>query len=282
MKVARQKVFRTKRRSLALGEKTHLVGILNLTPDSFSDGGDYNDCQKAEAQFEKMLADGATIIDIGGESTRPNHLPISVDEEINRVLPFLQRIRSKSDCLISIDTSKSKVAQECLEAGADIINDVWGGQRDPEMLSVIADYDAACILMHNADGRLAGQGNPMPVIEAFLQASIDAALRAGVHESGIIIDPGFGFGKNFSDNWTIMRELERLKCLGWPILLGASRKSMIAQLLDIEDPKERLYGTLATTAWAAMHAIDFVRVHDVLANSHCTQVINYCRHHEAN
>ena len=167
MKEARQKVFRTQRRSLVLGEKTHLVGILNLTPDSFSDGGDYNDFQKAEAQFEKMLAEGATIIDIGGESTRPNHLPISVDEEINRVLPFLQRIRPKTDCLISIDTSKSKVAQECLEAGADIINDVWGGQRDPEMLSVIADYDAACILMHNADGTSLGRGIQCLVLRHF-------------------------------------------------------------------------------------------------------------------
>lgn len=258
------------------------MGILNLTPDSFSDGGDYNDYDKAEAQFEKMVSEGATIIDIGGESTRPNHLAVPAEEEIDRVLPFLQRIRAKTDCLISIDTSKSEVAQLCLEAGADIINDVWGGQRDPKMLPVIAEYDAACILMHNADASSAGQPNLMQRVEAFLQDSINAAVQAGVNEAGIILDPGLGFGKNFSDNWTILRELKQLKRLAKPILLGASRKSMIAQLLEIKDPKERLYGTLATTAWASMHAIDFVRVHDVLANSHCSQVIDYCTHHEGN
>lgn len=282
MEQTEQKVFRTRRRSLALGEKTHLVGILNLTPDSFSDGGDFDEYDKAEAQFEKMVSEGAAIIDIGGESTRPNHTAVSTDEEINRVLPFLERIRSKTDCLISIDTSKSEVAQRCLEAGADIINDIWGGQGDPKMLSVIADYDASCILMHNADSACAGQANLMQRVEAFLRESIDGAVRAGIHKAGIVVDPGLGFGKNFSDNWKILRELKRLKRLGMPILLGASRKSMIAQLLDIEDPKERLYGTLATTAWASMQAIDFVRVHDVLANSHCTQVIDYCTHHEAN
>ena len=276
------RVFKTKRKSLELGKQTHVVGILNLTPDSFSDGGEYLDLASAVDFFHKMAEAGASIIDIGGESTRPNHLPVSITEEMNRVIPFVETIRSQTDCLISIDTSKAEVAKASLEAGADIINDIWGAQRDPRMADVIAEYQAGCILMHNRESRLANGENLMNEILVFLKRSIKTVLDRGVNPQGICIDPGLGFGKNYDDNWEIMRNLERLHDLEVPVLLGASRKSMLAQLLTIKQPKDRLSGTLATTALAAMNRIDFVRVHDVKENIECAKVIDYCTNYEKN
>ena len=276
------RVFKTKRKSLELGKQTHVVGILNLTPDSFSDGGEYLDLASAVDFFHKMAEAGASIIDIGGESTRPNHLPVSITEEMNRVIPFVETIRSQTDCLISIDTSKAEVAKASLEAGADIINDIWGAQRDPRMADVIAEYQAGCILMHNRESRLPNGENLMNEILVFLKRSIKTVLDRGVNPQGICIDPGLGFGKNYDDNWEIMRNLERLHDLEVPVLLGASRKSMLAQLLTIKEPKDRLSGTLATTALAAMNRIDFVRVHDVKENIECAKVIDYCTNYEKN
>lgn len=276
------KKFRTKRRCLTLGGKTMIVGILNMTPDSFSDGGCFIDIGKAKEHFLRMESEGATIIDIGGESTRPNHKAISSEEELSRILPFLKKIRRESDCLISIDTSKSKVAEKCLDEGADIINDVWGGQSDSNMIPIIAKYDAACFLMHNSTTSSASVGNIIQSVSQFLHNSISLALDLGVNPESIGIDPGLGFGKLFEDNWKIMRGISFLKEFQKPILLGASRKSMIAKLLEIDDPRKRIFGTLATTAWASMHGIDFVRVHDVLANIQCSRVINYCTYNEAN
>lgn len=278
----RDRVFRTKRKCLPLGKETYLVGILNLTPDSFSDGGQFVDLVHATEHFYKMVSDGASIIDIGGESTRPNHVPISSEEELKRVLPFLEKVREQTDCLISIDTSKPEVAETCLKAGADIINDVWGGQGDVAMASIIAKYDAACILMHNDEQGVYEKGLLIKSINGFLKHSIKIVSEAGVRPESICLDPGLGFGKSFEDNWEIMRNLEAFQELEKPVLLGASRKSMIAKLLKLEDPKDRLFGTLATTALAAIHNIDFVRVHDVLANSHCSKVINHCIHYEKN
>ena len=269
------RIFRTKRKSLPLGRQTHIVGILNLTPDSFSDGGQFVDLDRAQEHFYKMISEGASIIDIGGESTRPGHMPISVEEEIRRVLPFIEKIRGETDCLISVDTSKSEVAEVCLKAGADIINDIWGGQGDPAMATTIAKYDAACILMHNSEQGISDKGQLVEQIKDYLKQSLDIALKAGVRAESICFDPGLGFGKSFEDNWEIMRNLDAFNAFEKPILLGASRKSMIAKLLDLEDPKDRLSGTLATTALAAIHDVDFVRVHDVLENSHCLKVINH-------
>ena len=282
MDTVNKKIFRTKRRNLRLGEKTMIVGVLNITPDSFSDGGCFIDFEKAKEHFLRMESEGATIIDIGGESTRPNHKAISSEEELDRILPFLKKIRSESNCLISIDTSKSKVAEKCLDEGADIINDVWGGQSDPNMIPVIAKYDAACFLMHNATRSSLSEGNIIQRVSQFLQNSINMALDLGVNPESIGIDPGLGFGKMFEDNWRIMRGLSFLKEFQKPILLGASRKSMIGKLLEIDDTSKRIFGTLATTAWATIHGIDFVRVHDVLANIQCSKVINYCAYNEAN
>lgn len=277
-----QKIFKTKRQSLPLGEQTYIVGILNLTPDSFSDGGQFVDLNHAKEQFHKMVSEGASIIDIGGESTRPGYVPISVEEEIKRVLPFIETIREETDCLISVDTSKSEVAEVCLKAGADIINDIWGAQRDSAMASTIAKYDAACILMHNSEELISEKGQLMEQIKGHLKHSLDIVLKAGVSPESVCFDPGLGFGKSYEDNWEIMRNLSAFNELEKPLLLGASRKSMIAKLLDLADPKDRLSGTLATSAFAAMHNVDFIRVHDVLENRQCTKVINHCTHYETN
>lgn len=274
------KSFITKRRALPLGAKTYLVGILNLTPDSFSDGGDFVDQAAAEAQFLRMVEEGAEIIDIGGESTRPGHTPISVEEEIGRVVPFIQSIRGKTDALISIDTSKATVAAAALEAGADIVNDVWSAQRDLEMAGVIGQAGAACILMHNRPAEEAGWGDVIEAISSFLSHSIELVKAVGVQEDSIALDPGLGFGKTYEENWEIMRRLPELKALGYPLLLGASRKSMIAKLLGLDDPKARLSGTLGTTALAIQAGVDFIRVHDVRENRECADVLDHCLRHE--
>lgn len=272
--------FHTKRRALELGKQTYLVGILNLTPDSFSDGGEYASMESAVQRFHQMVNEGAMIVDIGGESTRPGHTPVSVAEEIGRVVPFIEMIRPRTDALISIDTSKSEVADAALRAGADIVNDVWGAQRDPAMAAVIADHKAACILMHNRLSEEAGYGDVIRSIEAFLDKSIDRVKSAGVREDAIMLDPGLGFGKSFDENWEIMRRLPELVEIGYPLLLGASRKSMLGKLLNLTDPRDRLSGTLATTALAIRAGVDFVRVHDVRENRECAQVMDYCTRYE--
>ena len=272
--------YYTQRRSLKLGKQTYLVGILNLTPDSFSDGGDYQQTDSAIQQFHRMVDEGAVIIDVGGESTRPGHTPISATEEIERVVPYIEEIRPQTDTLISIDTSKSQVAAAALEAGADIVNDVWGAQRDPNMAEVIANHNAACILMHNRSSEEAGQGDVIQSIQAFWEQSVDRVKAAGVQSSSIMLDPGLGFGKTFEENWEIMRRLPDLAKMGYPLLLGASRKSMLAKLLNLSNPKDRLNGTLATTALAVHAGVDFVRVHDVRQNRECAQVMDHCIRYE--
>ena len=270
----------TQRRSLVLGQQTHMVGILNLTPDSFSDGGDFVDLAQALQHFHQMVQAGATIIDIGGESTRPGHVPISVAEEIARVVPFIEQVRGVTSALISIDTSKSEVAAAALLAGADIVNDVWGAQRDPQMATVIGQYDAACILMHNRPADEAGVGDVIEAIRVFFKKSIALVRAEGVRDDAILLDPGLGFGKSYEENWEIMRRLPELVDLGYPLLLGASRKSMIAKLLELEDPKARLSGSLATTALAIQAGVDFIRVHDVRENRECAQVMDHCLRYE--
>lgn len=275
------KSFITRRRALPLGAKTYLVGILNLTPDSFSDGGEFVHKTAAEAQFLRMVKEGAEIIDVGGESTRPGHTPISVEEEIARVVPFIESIRGKTEALISIDTSKAAVAAAALEVGADIVNDVWGAQRDLEMADVIGRSGAACILMHNRAAEEAVQGDVIESISSFLSHSIELVKAAGLQDDALALDPGLGFGKTYEENWEIMRRLPELQALGYPILLGASRKSMIAKLLKLKDPKARLHGTLGTTALAIQAGVDFIRVHDVRENRECADVLDHCLRHES-
>ncbi|TVP80719.1 MAG: dihydropteroate synthase [Puniceicoccaceae bacterium] len=268
--------FQTTRRSLPLGQRTYLVGILNLTPDSFSDGGEFAQIDAATRRFHTMLGEGAEIIDVGGESTRPGHVPIPASEEIERVVPFIEKLRLHSDALISIDTSKAEVAKAALAAGADIVNDVWGAQRDPLMAEVIGSSGAACILMHNRPSTEAGHGDVVESILGFLRHSVELVRAAGVCDDSILLDPGLGFGKTYQENWEIMRRLPELQQLGYPILLGASRKSMIAKLLGLEDPKARLSGTLATTALGIQSGVDFIRVHDVSENRECADVLDHC------
>jgi len=273
--MAKHHIYHTPQCDLPTGHRTYLVGILNLTPDSFSDGGDFVDLDAATLHFHAMVEAGAEIIDIGGESTRPGHIPIPAAEEIARVVPFIEKIRPHTEALISIDTSKAAVAEAALAAGADIVNDVWGAQRDPRMAEVMAK-GGACILMHNRSAEEAGVGNVMDAIQTFLQRSIELVKEAGIRDDAIMLDPGLGFGKTYEENWEIMRRLPELAAMGYPVLLGASRKSMIAQLLDLKDPKARLSGTLATTALGIQAGVDFIRVHDVRENRECADVVDRC------
>lgn len=247
-----------------IGERTYIMGILNFTPDSFSDGGVFNNIDSAIRHVKKMIDDGADIIDVGGESTRPGYTLISDEEEINRVVPIIKAIKENFDISVSIDTYKSKVAEKALEAGADLINDIWGFKKDKDMAKVAAKYNVTCCLMHNRENK--DYTSLMDDILDDLRESIKIAKDAGVKDENIILDPGIGFAKTYEQNLETMNNLERFKELGYPILLGTSRKSMIGLTLDLP-VEERVEGTLATTVIGIMKdACDFVRVHDVLEN----------------
>lgn len=250
--------------SLTLGERTLVMGILNVTPDSFSDGGKFYDPEVAIDHAHEMVEDGADIIDLGGESTRPitwNEEPLSAAEEIQRIIPVLERLLQEIKVPISIDTYKAETARAALEAGAHIINDIWGFQRDPKIAAVAAEYDVPVVLMHNQDGT--EYQDMMGELLAFLRRSIDIAVEAGVQPNQVIVDPGIGFGKDVNQNRIVMRCLRELRSLGKPILLGTSRKSMIGKTLNLP-ADQRLEGSLATVVWGiAQGAADIVRVHDV-------------------
>lgn len=272
-----ERMYRTARRALPLGGVPHIAGILNLTPDSFSDGGAFIDQAAAEAQFFRMVEEGAAIIDVGGESTRPGYVPVEAAEEIARVVPFIESVRGRTEVLISVDTSKAAVAVAAVAAGADIINDVWGAQRDPAMAEVMAASGAGCILMHNRAAEEAGQGDVVEAVLGFWETSVARVRAAGVSADRILLDPGLGFGKTLEENWALLRRLPELRAAGYPLLIGASRKSMIARLLDLPDPRERLFGTLGTTAVAVQAGVECLRVHDVRANLECARVVVHCR-----
>ncbi|MCI8668758.1 MAG: dihydropteroate synthase [Lachnospiraceae bacterium] len=245
--------------------KTYVMGILNVTPDSFSDGGKFNSMDRALSHVEQMIQEGADIIDVGGESTRPGYTLISDDEEISRVVPVIERIKKNFDTVISIDTYKSRVAEESAAAGADLINDIWGCRYDDRMADVIAEHGLACCLMHNRNVQKQPYENLMEDVCRDLQQSINIALAAGVKPEKIITDPGIGFGKNLEENLYVMNHVEQLLDLGYPVLLGTSRKSMIGLTLNLP-ADQRTEGTLVTTVMGVMKGCGFVRVHDVLAN----------------
>lgn len=246
--------------------KSYIMGILNCTPDSFSDGGKYNDIERAIRHTEDMIRDGADIIDVGGESTRPGYTLISDEEEIERVVPVIEKIKSNFDIPISIDTYKSRVADAAVEAGADLINDIWGCKYDAKMAEIIARRNVACCLMHNRDIEKNPYGSDViKDVLLDLQESIDIALNAGVSRDKIITDPGIGFGKSLQDNLLVMNNVNRLKELGYPVLLGTSKKSMIGLTLNLTKD-ERVEGTLVTTVMGVMKGCAFIRVHDVLEN----------------
>ena len=254
------KCFHCRKYDLPLGKKTYVMGILNVTPDSFSDGGSYGNVEIAVRKALLMAADGADIIDIGGESTRPGYTPVTAEEEIQRVLPVISRLKAKLDVPVSIDTMKAAVAEKALAAGADIINDIWGLQKDPDMARVAAEYDAGVILMHNSDSAV--YNDLMGDILKFLRESIKIAENAGIPWSNIVIDPGIGFAKNLAQNLEVMHKLEELQSLCCPVLLGTSRKSMIGGVLGLP-ADERIEGTAATVVLGIEKGVDFIRVHDV-------------------
>ena len=251
-------------KQFAIGERTYVMGILNVTPDSFSDGGRFNTIESAIKQVEKMIEQGVDIIDIGGESTRPGYTYVEIEDEINRVVPVIKAIKEKFDVVVSIDTYKGKVAEAAIEAGADIINDIWGFKKDSYMVEIAGRYKIPCCLMHNRDVA-EYDGDIIEEMKKDLQESVDLAINAGVPKDNIMLDPGIGFAKTYEQNIEVMSRLEELNDLGYPVLLGTSRKSMIGITLDLP-ATERVEGTLATTAVGIMKGCDFIRVHDVLEN----------------
>lgn len=258
------------RHILHLGSRTYIMGILNVTPDSFSDGGSYLNMEKAIAHAKEMLVEGADIIDVGGESTRPGSDVISAEEELDRVLPIVKRLVEEVDAPISVDTYKAKVAEEVLKAGAHMINDVWGLQKDPDMAAVVAKYDVPIVIMHNQIGTQYEKDIIESILD-FLKVSIDIALKAGISKDKIILDPGIGFGKTPEQNMHVMTRLGELNVLGYPILLGTSRKSMLGKILDLP-PKERVEGTLATSVMGIIQGMDILRVHDIKENVRVAKV----------
>ncbi len=252
--------FECGKHKLPIGEKTYIMGILNVTPDSFSDGGKFNNLESAVKRAKHMIENGADIIDIGGESTRPGHQTVDAIEEINRVVPVIEVLAKELNVPISVDTSKAVVADKALAAGAHIVNDVWGLQKDPVLAEVVAKYSAGVVMMHNQESR--EYKELMGDIIKFLRRSIEIAEKAGVRKENMVIDPGIGFGKNLDHNLEVMRRLKELSSLNLPVLIGTSRKSLIGNILELP-VEDRLEGTSATVALAIANGVDFVRVHDV-------------------
>ncbi len=250
-------------REFQTAEKTYVMGILNVTPDSFSDGGQWNDGDRALRHVEDMLAQGVDIVDIGGESTRPGYTRLSDQEEIDRVVPVIEAVKARFDVPVSLDTYKSAVARAGIAAGADMVNDVWGLKADPDMGAVIAGAGIPCCLMHNREQP--DYGIFMVDLLEDLRKTLQLAEEAGIRRDQIILDPGVGFGKTYEHNLEVMDRLEELGQLGQPVLLGASRKSVIGRTLDLP-ADQRLEGTLATSVIAVMKGCMLVRVHDVEEN----------------
>ncbi|MDD6810866.1 MAG: dihydropteroate synthase [Lachnospiraceae bacterium] len=242
---------------------TYVMGILNVTPDSFSDGGKFNRLDDALFHVEEMIKEGMDIVDVGGESTRPGYTLLPDEEEIERVVPVIEKIKSKFDIPISLDTYKSKVAQAGIAAGADLINDIWGLKYDQEMAGVIARSGLPCCLMHNR--READYQDYLRDVMQDLEETAAIARQAGIADEKIILDPGVGFGKTYENNLEIINKLEELHAFGYPLLLGTSRKSVIGLTLDLP-VEERVEGTLVTTVLGVMKGAMFVRVHDVKEN----------------
>ena len=248
-----QREFRTK-------GHTYVMGILNITPDSFSDGGRYQALDKALFHVEEMIGEGVDIVDVGGESTRPGYTMVSDQEEIHRVVPVIENIKSRFDIPISLDTYKAEVALAGIAAGADMINDIWGLKYEGKLAEVIAKAQIPCCLMHNR--RKAEYQNLIEEILWDLEESLEIAHKAGIADDRIILDPGVGFGKTYENNLEIINKLQNFHSLGYPILLGASRKSVVGIALDLP-VTERMEGTLVTTVYGAKKGAMFVRVHDV-------------------
>lgn len=256
-------------------KSVYIMGILNVTPDSFSDGGKYNSLDKALFHAEEMIMQGASIIDVGGESTRPFSQPVNVNEELDRVIPVIEKISSNFKTTISIDTYKSQVADIAIKSGAEIINDISGFTYDKEMINIAKKYNAACIVMHIKGTPKDMQANPhyddiIGEIYGFLEKQ--AVLLRSNGLNNIIIDVGFGFGKSLDDNYKLLNGLDKFVNLGYPILAGISRKSMIGKVIELE-PDDRLFGTIALNTIAILKGAKIIRVHDVKENLQAIKVI---------
>lgn len=263
------------RRHFEIGTHTYVMGILNVTPDSFSDGGHYDQMDAALFHVEKMIRDGADIIDVGGESTRPGYTRITEEEEIARVVPVIEQIRERFDIPVSVDTYKAKVAQAAIDTGVDLINDIWGLQGDSKMAALVAKSKLPCCLMHN---------RKEPVYQDYIsdvladcEKSLEIAKEAGIDREKILLDPGIGFAKTYGQNLILLNNLEILHSLGCPILLGTSRKSVIGLTLDVP-ANERVIGTVATTVMGVMKGCSFVRVHDVKENAEAIKMTEAVLH----
>ncbi|KGP75555.1 dihydropteroate synthase [Desulfosporosinus sp. Tol-M] len=266
---SKTRLLKCRGKELKLGQRTLIMGILNITPDSFSDGGRYYSLESAIAQAKRMVEEGADILDIGAESTRPQHEGVSAAEEWRRLEPVLKALLELEEIPVSIDTSKASVAAKALEAGAHLINDQWGLQKDQDMVRVVGEYQVPVIVMHNQEDTT--YHHLMGDILTFLRRSIELAEAHGLSGDQIIVDPGIGFGKTTEQNLEIMARLAELRTLGHPVLLGTSRKSMIGKTLN-RTVDERLEGTLATSVLGVVAGVDLIRVHDVQANRRAVQM----------
>ncbi|MEP9378783.1 dihydropteroate synthase [Aquabacter sp. CN5-332] len=262
-------------RRLPLGPRTLIMGILNITPDSFSDGGLNAAPEDAVSNGRRMAREGADILDVGGESTRPGHAPVPAEEEWARVAPVLKALAREDMPPVSIDTWKADVARRALKAGAVIVNDVWGFSRDADMAHVVADSDAAAVVMHNREA-IDGTLDIVADMLAFFERALERAEKAGVKRDRIVLDPGIGFGKTFEQNLSALRHLPALRALGQPLLLGTSRKSFIGKVIETTT-EERLPGTLASNAIGIMAGVEIIRVHDVAAHVQAARVAEAIR-----
>lgn len=283
-------------RSLELGKRTLIMGILNVTPDSFSDGGEFLDRDKAVEHATRLLDDGADLIDVGGESTRPgasvhaetpnggerSSVPmVSAEEELKRIIPVIVELKKKHPrAIISVDTYKSAVARAAVEAGAEIVNDVSGFRWDPQMISTLAELQCGAVLMHMRGRPEQWRNLPPPedivsLVKTELQQSVGAAVSAGVHRGNIVLDPGFGFGKSFDENYPMIAHFEDFQGLGFPLLAGTSRKSFLGRTIGGEKkipPPERLFGTLASETALILKGSHVIRTHDVKASLQAARV----------
>jgi dihydropteroate synthase len=264
-----KKNLQIRNKNIELGHKTLIMGVLNCTPDSFSDGGNFNKLSTAVEHCLEMIKDGADIIDIGGESTRPGSDQVSISEELRRVIPVIEELKlKKPNCIISIDTQKPEVAEKAVNCGADIINDVSGLQYSKETANIAAQYNVAVVLMHMKGTPKTMQkeiqyDNFLNDVNSFLCDAADTALKAGVKKNQIIIDPGIGFGKTLEHNISILSNVAFFKKAGYPVLVGPSRKAFIGTLLNESNPQKRVWGTAGAIAALAAQKTDIVRVHDV-------------------
>ena len=277
-----ENVIKCKDRELPWGRDTLVMGILNVTPDSFSDGGMFVRVDTALEQAASMVREGAHIIDIGGESTRPYSEPVSVNEELDRVIPVIRAVRSVTDCPISIDTTKAEVARNAVEAGADMVNDISGLRHDSDMADLVRDMDVPVVLMHMRGTPQDMQNNPfyhdvVKEVDEFFQERIAFCTRKGISPEKIIIDPGIGFGKRFEDNLDIINGLKRFTRHGVPVMVGPSRKAFLGQITGKKNPSDRDFATVGAVAACAMNGASIIRVHNVSIVADALKVIDALR-----